>query len=74
MIFLTSIYIFDERLGTIEGIQASLTVRQDTNPVYVKAISVAFAVRSAVDKEVDQFVGDGIDFAAPNRSSPVECG
>ncbi|XP_062713761.1 uncharacterized protein K02A2.6-like [Aedes albopictus] len=53
-------HIFDERVGKIEGVQASLTVRKDTKPVYVKARPVAFAVRDAVDKEIDQFVGDGI--------------
>ncbi|XP_058448956.1 uncharacterized protein K02A2.6-like [Malaya genurostris] len=42
------------------GIQASLTVRKDTKPMYVKARSVPFAVRGAVEKEIDQFVSDGI--------------
>nr|XP_029730116.1 uncharacterized protein LOC115267334 [Aedes albopictus] len=49
-------HIFDERVGKIEGVQASLTVRKDTKPVYVKARPVAFAVRDAVDKEIDQFI------------------
>ncbi|XP_058449038.1 uncharacterized protein LOC131428999 [Malaya genurostris] len=53
-------HVFDKRVGKIKGIQASLTVRKDTKPMYVKARSVQFAVRGAVEKEIDQFVSDGI--------------
>uniref|UniRef100_A0A182XPY4 CCHC-type domain-containing protein n=1 Tax=Anopheles quadriannulatus TaxID=34691 RepID=A0A182XPY4_ANOQN len=52
--------VFDERVGKIEGIQATLTVRKNTKPVYIKARPVAFAVRSTVDKEIDHFVKEGI--------------
>lgn len=53
-------HVFDERIGKISGVQASLNVRSDTKPMYVKARPVAFAVREAVDKEIDKFVSDGI--------------
>ncbi|XP_062539261.1 uncharacterized protein K02A2.6-like [Armigeres subalbatus] len=53
-------YVFEGRVGKIEGIQASLTVRKDSRPVYVKARAVPFAVRDAVDKEIDAFVSEGI--------------
>ncbi|XP_053691677.1 uncharacterized protein K02A2.6-like [Sabethes cyaneus] len=53
-------HVFDERVGKISGVQASLSVRNGTKPVYVKARPIAFAVRAAVDMEIDKLVSDGI--------------
>lgn len=52
--------VFDKSVGKVEGIQASLAVRKNTKPVYVKARPVAFAIRRAVDKEIDHFLEEGI--------------
>ncbi|XP_053690892.1 uncharacterized protein K02A2.6-like [Sabethes cyaneus] len=52
--------VFGEDVGKITRVQASLTLRTDSQTVYIKARSVAFSVRSAVDREIENFVKDGI--------------
>ncbi|XP_055589292.1 uncharacterized protein K02A2.6-like [Uranotaenia lowii] len=52
--------VFNDRIGHISGVRATLTIRDNTKPMYIKARPVAFAVRNAVDKEIDKLVSDGI--------------
>nr|XP_029729204.1 uncharacterized protein LOC115266775 [Aedes albopictus] len=52
--------VFDGNVGKITGVQASLNLRADAQPVYIKHRPVAFSVRDAVEKEIDKFVKDGV--------------
>lgn len=52
--------VFDGKVGKITGIQASLSLRPDATPVYIKQRPLAFSVRDAVEKEIDRFVEGGI--------------
>ncbi|XP_055590407.1 uncharacterized protein LOC129742525 [Uranotaenia lowii] len=47
-------------IGKIVGVQASLNIRPDSSAVYMKARPVAFAVRDAIDREIDRLVADGV--------------
>lgn len=46
--------VFGGDVGKIVGVQASLKLRPDSQPVYIKARPVAFSVRNAIDKEIDK--------------------
>lgn len=52
--------VFNGNTGKIVGVQASLNLRAGTQPVYIKHRPVAFAVRNAVETEIDKFVKDGV--------------
>lgn len=52
--------LFGNDVGKIIGVQASLSLRPGSQPVYIKSRPIAFSVRSAVDKEIDKFIKDGI--------------
>ncbi|XP_055614238.1 uncharacterized protein K02A2.6-like [Uranotaenia lowii] len=52
--------VFNEHVGKISGVQASLNLRAEAKPVFVKSRPVAFAVREAVDTEIDKLVNEGI--------------
>ena len=48
------------QLGTVTGIQTRIKVKPDPNPVFCKARSVPYAIKSKVEKELDRLVENGI--------------
>nr|XP_029734625.1 uncharacterized protein K02A2.6-like [Aedes albopictus] len=59
--------VFDGNVGKITGVQASLNLRADAQPVYIKHRPVAFSVRDAVEKGIDKFVKDGLEVREEDR-------
>lgn len=53
-------HIFSDELGTLEGINARIKVRESATPTFCKARAVPFALRPKVDKELDRLVEAGI--------------
>lgn len=53
-------HIFSDGLGTLEGINARIKVRESATPKFCKARAVPFALRPKVDKELDRLVEAGI--------------
>ena len=59
-LFIKYLKVFSSGLGKFENLQASLALRQDAKPVFVKARPVAFAVGDAVSKEIDKLVSENV--------------
>jgi len=66
------IKVFEEGLGTIEGIQAKIFVDPTIKPLYFKARPVPHALREKIEVELDRLVSEGTiepmefsDWAAP---------
>ena len=64
--------LFVEGLGTVEPYKVSLQVQQGAKPQFFKPRPVPFAIRDAVEKELDRLEQQGIvkkvnnsDWAAP---------
>ncbi|XP_053698934.1 uncharacterized protein K02A2.6-like [Sabethes cyaneus] len=52
--------VFDASMGTIKGVQASLHLKQDSKPVFMKARTIPFAIRDTVEREIKNMVESGI--------------
>ena len=52
--------VFQGGLGTLKGIQARLQVKPNAVPKFFKARAVPFALREAVEKELDRLEQDGV--------------
>lgn len=52
--------VFDESIGNIEGIQAALHFKSDSKPVFLKARSLPFSTRDAVEREIHSMVESGV--------------
>ncbi len=52
--------IFKDELGTIKSFSASLQVRSEARPKFFKARSVPFAIKGALDRELDRLESCGI--------------
>ena len=64
--------MFKDELGTSQGYKAKIYVNAEIRPLFCKARSVPYAVRSLVEEELDRLVQQGIvepvqfaDWAAP---------
>ncbi len=73
--------IFKDELGTMEGIQAKLTLREDATPRFHRPRPLPFAVKSAVEQELRRLEEKGIlrkvdqsDWAAPIVPVPKKDG
>ncbi|XP_063245210.1 uncharacterized protein LOC134546356 isoform X1 [Bacillus rossius redtenbacheri] len=49
--------VFDEGLGTFTGGQVSLRLKENVPPVFLPARTLAFALKSKVDTELDRLLG-----------------
>ncbi|XP_054275642.1 uncharacterized protein K02A2.6-like [Macrosteles quadrilineatus] len=52
--------IFEEKIGCVPNIQVSLTLRDDTKPVFTKERDVPYALRERVEKELESLEKEGI--------------
>lgn len=52
--------VFESSVGRIEKIEASLALRPNFNPVFLKARTVPFSIRTTVEKEIERMVENGI--------------
>ena len=73
--------IFLDELGTIRSFPASLQVRPEARPKFFKARSVLFAIKDAIEQELDRLETSGIlkkvtssDWAAPIVAVPKKDG
>ena len=64
--------VFQNELGTLKGIQAKLVVSEDTTPKFFKPRSVPYAIRGAIEKDLERLESLGViekvnysDSAAP---------
>ena len=67
--------LFAPGLGTVKGVKATLHLKDDTRPIFCKARSVPFALREAVDAELDRMQAE--NFITPVDTSkwatPLVC-
>ena len=52
--------LFAENLGHILNIQAKINIQPTAKPVFIRARTVQFAVREAVERELDELEKNGI--------------
>lgn len=52
--------LFDEEVGTIKGFKAKLHVKPDTRPKFFKHRAVPYALRGAVEDELDRLEREGV--------------
>ena len=52
--------VFTNELGTLRDIKSKLTVKPDTIPVFCKPRPVPYALRPAVDNEIDRLLKLGV--------------
>ena len=64
--------VFQDKLGCLKGVKAQIHADADATPVFHRARSVPFALRTKVEKELDRLLAEGIiqpvqfsDWAAP---------
>ena len=65
--------IFTDELGTIKELRAKLNVKNDANPKFCKARNVPFALKEAVENEIDRLEGKGIlkSVSSSEWASPI---
>ena len=51
--------VFTGELGTVKGIKAKLTLKDESKPKYVKARTVPFSMRAKVEAELDRLEQEG---------------
>ena len=73
--------VFQEGLGTVKGYKARIYLKENSTPIFKKARPVPFALKSAVDKEIDRLEADGVlvkvnhsDWASPIMVVPKSDG
>lgn len=52
--------VFEKSMGRIEGVQARIRLQPNAEPIFVKARKLPFALREAVEKELDDLERNGI--------------
>lgn len=52
--------VFQIELGTLKGIQAKLVVPGDTTPKFFKPRSVPYAIRGAIEKDLERLETLGV--------------
>ena len=52
--------VFNDELGTIQPVTASLQVRPDASPRFCKARSVPFAIKSSIEDELERLESSGV--------------
>lgn len=64
--------LFDKSIGTIQDFTAQIRVKPEAQPIFCKARPVPFALREALEKEIERLEGTGViskvdrsDWAAP---------
>ena len=67
--------IFKQELGTVKGVKATLHMRPNVKPVFCKARPVPFALRPAVEKELQRMQLEGIIIPVEfsNWATPLVC-
>ena len=67
--------IFKPELGTVNGMKATLHIKENVKPVFCKACSVPYAMRPSVEKELARMQAEGIivpvDFS--EWATPLVC-
>ena len=73
--------LFQDGLGTIENFIAKLTLKRDTQPKFFRPRPIPFALKEAVEQELDRLEADNIiekvshsDWAAPIVAVPKKNG
>ena len=51
--------VFEKGLGTLKGVRVSIELEEGAEPKYMKARLVPYAIKPAVDKELDRLVDQG---------------
>jgi len=54
--------LFEDGVGELKGFQATLNLKDDAKPVFERARSVPYATRTAIEKELDRLVEQGIAY------------
>ena len=64
---------FSEKLGTIKGAQAKINVIPNSKPKFMKARTVPFAMKAAVELEIERMENEGILKSVPfsEWASPI---
>ena len=57
--------VFSEKLGTIKGVQAKINVIPNSKPKFMKARTVPFAMKAAVELEIERMENEGILKSVP---------
>ena len=67
--------IFESKLGSVQGHQAHLHVPENTKPIFVKARPVPFALRPAVESELERMEQEGIIYPVSfsDWATPLVC-
>ena len=52
--------LFEEGLGTLQGVQAKLSLKQDATPKYCKVRSVPHALREAIEQDLERLENLGV--------------
>ena len=52
--------VFSEKLGTIKGVQAKINVIPNSKPKFMKARTVPFVMKAAVELEIERMENEGI--------------
>ena len=65
--------IFSSELGTIKGVKAKVNIEANSQPQFTKARGVTFAMKEAVEAEIDRMEKDGILKSVPYSewASPI---
>ena len=73
--------IFKDELGTVRSLQATLHVRPDARPKFFKPRTVPFAIKGAIEQELDRLEANGVirkvshsEWAAPIVPVPKKDG
>ena len=64
---------FSEKLGTIKGVQAKINVTPNNKPKFMKVRTVLFAIKAAVELEIERMENEGILKSVPffEWASPI---
>ena len=65
--------VFSEKLGTIKGVQAKINVIPNSKPKFMKARTVPFAMKTAVELKIERMENERISKSVPfsEWASPI---
>ena len=65
--------VFSEKLGTIKGAQAKINIIPNSKPKFMKARTVLFGMKAAVELEIERMENEGILKSVPfsEWASPI---
>ena len=65
--------VFSEKLGTIKGAQAKINVIPNSKPKFMKARTVPFAMKTAVELKIERMENERISKSVPfsEWASPI---